>query len=174
MTRFLNIVVHTYTVPQPTVTISRNPDSSTQLFTTNALLLTCTISLNAAAVDTSRQLHAQWSGNPSLSDSSRVAIIRHASYLQASFSSLKSSDAGTYVCSAQILSYSNAVMSSNRAISTIFISICKSSIQQVVHSNIMFNLPTQLSMWLLTLPTTHQVTSPMPLPHTIDLLALST
>ena len=106
------------------VAISRDPDSSTQLFTKNSLLLTCTIAVNTA-VDTQIFVNTQLGGHPSLSDSPRVAISRTPYTIQVAFSSLKSRDSGTYECGVQIVSVVDVVMSSSMVASAINISICK-------------------------------------------------
>ena len=94
-------------VPTPAVTVLRNPESSTQLFTTDTLILTCIIQVDST-VDTAIVVSAFWSGNPSLSESPRVVLNRistEASYAsQVTFTSLKLSDTADYLCSVRVIS----------------------------------------------------------------------
>ena len=93
-------------VPPPIVTITRLPASPTRLYTGDSLTLTCVIKLHST-VDTPISTHTSWSGNAALSDSPRVTVTAASSSPPynslVTFSSLKSSDTGNYVCSAQVL-----------------------------------------------------------------------
>ena len=96
----------------------------------------CSVSFSLILKDHQGLFHvnAQWSGSPSLSDSSRVAILpvsSRAPYItQVAFSSLMSRDSGTYVCRVQITSLIDAVVNSSTVafVSTISISTCKHNV----------------------------------------------
>ena len=108
--------------------IERDPDVSTQLFTTDTLILTCIVQVHSA-VDTPIAVNAFWSGNPALSESPRVTldpIPTEASYAsQVTFASLKSSDTADYVCSVRVISSVEKVENSDQVHISISIMICK-------------------------------------------------
>ena len=90
------------------MTTVRDPDSSTQLYTTDSLVLTCLVELDAA-VDTPITVTTQWSVTPSPPRVTVVPASRVAPYNSSiHFSSLKSSDTGTYVCTVQVTSVGNS------------------------------------------------------------------
>ena len=94
-------------VPRPTVTIIRDPEHPVELFTTNHLILTCVIEL-IPQVDSLVTINSQWRGHSSLTDSKRRVIVSELQGVRlvyetsVTFTTLKSSDSGSYVCSANI------------------------------------------------------------------------
>ena len=85
--------------------ILRQPEHLTQLYTTDSLVLTCVIEL-IPEVDTHVAISSKWSGHSSLTDNERRVISSNLEGDQLEyrtsvrFSSLKSSDSGSYTCSA--------------------------------------------------------------------------
>ena len=117
-------------VPEPTVTILRAPEHPVQLFTTDSLVLTCVIEL-IPEVDSYVTINSQWRGHSSLTDSERRVMVSeleglHLKYnTSVTFSTLRSSDSGSYICSAAVTpqeSNSNLIQS-NQAQGTISISV---------------------------------------------------
>ena len=97
-----------FSVPAPVVTTVRDPSSSTQLFTTNSLVLICLVELDAA-VDTSVAVNTQWSVTPSAPHVAIFPALRAPPYPSLiQFFSLKLNDTGTYVCTVQVTSVSNS------------------------------------------------------------------
>ena len=95
-------------VPAPIVTTVRDPDSSTELYTTDSLVLKCLVELHAA-VDTPIAVNTQWSVTPSAPRvvvSPASGVPPYPSSIR--FSSLKSSDTGTYMCTVQVTSVGNS------------------------------------------------------------------
>ena len=96
-----------FTVPEPTVSIFRVPEHPLVLFTANSLVLNCVIEL-IPEVDSYITISSQWSGHSSLTDSARRVIVADLEGTQltyntsVTFSTLKSSDSGSYVCSATV------------------------------------------------------------------------
>ena len=78
------------------------------LYTTTKLKMICTVSVDAAIVDTPIRVVNTWSGpNGTLQESRRVGISYNVAYTTSyqsslTFSYLQSSDSGTYTCSAAI------------------------------------------------------------------------
>ena len=95
------------------MTISRNPDHPVQLYTTNNLTLTCVIEL-ASEVDSPIIVNARWSGHSSLTDNQRRVIVSELKGTRlvyksfVTFSTLKSVDSGSYVCSASVSPQDNS------------------------------------------------------------------
>ena len=87
--------------------ILREPEHPMQLFTTDSLVLTCVIDL-IPEVDSYVTVNSQWSGHSSLTDRERRVIVsdlegvRLTYNTSVTFSTLKSSDSGTYTCSATV------------------------------------------------------------------------
>ena len=96
-----------FTVPEPTISILRVPEHPLVLFTTNSLVLNCVIQL-IPEVDSYVTISSQWSGHSSLTDSARRVIVADLEGVQltyntsVTFTTLKSSDSGSYVCSATV------------------------------------------------------------------------
>ena len=96
-----------YAVPPPSVTILRDPDHPVQLFSSHSLVLTCVIQL-IPEVDSYVQVDSRWSGHSSLTDRERRVIISDLRGVQLTYntsvtiSEMRSSDSGSYVCSASI------------------------------------------------------------------------
>ena len=94
-------------VPEPRVSIFRDPEYPVQLFTCHSLVLTCVIDL-IPEVDSYVAIHSQWRGHSSLTDNERRVIVSDLEGDQlvyrtsVNFNTLKSSDSGYYVCSASI------------------------------------------------------------------------
>ena len=101
------------TVPPSSVTIEHDHHQQTELYVTEPLRVTCTVEVNPA-VDTQVTINAQWKGHSSLSDDGQRVIISeleglHPYYESAvNFTSLKSEDAGEYVCLATVSSLSDS------------------------------------------------------------------
>ena len=97
-----------FVVPEPTVTIRRAPLHPAQLFTTDSLALTCVIEL-IPEVDSYVTINSQWRGHSSLTDRERRVIVSDLEGVKlmyntsVTFSTLKSSDSGSYLCSASVL-----------------------------------------------------------------------
>ena len=95
-------------VPEPTVTILRAPEHPVQLFTTDSLVLTCVIEL-IPEVDSYVTINSQWRGHSALTDRERRVIVSDLEGVQlvyntsVTFSTLKSSDSGSYICSASVI-----------------------------------------------------------------------
>ena len=89
------------------MSILREPEHPMQLFTTDSLVLTCVIDL-IPEVDSYVTVNSQWSGHSSLTDRERRVIVsdlegvRLTYNTSVTFSTLKSSDSGTYTCSATV------------------------------------------------------------------------
>ena len=89
------------------MSIFRDPEYPVQLFTSHSLVLTCVIEL-IPEVDSYVTISSRWSGHTSLTDSERRVIVSDLEGIQlmyntsVTFSSLKSSDNGSYTCSAFI------------------------------------------------------------------------
>ena len=85
--------------------ILRQPEHLTQLYTTDSLVLTCVIEL-IPEVDKHVAISSKWSGHSSLTDNDRRVITSNLQGDQLEyrtsvrFRSLKSSDSGSYTCSA--------------------------------------------------------------------------
>ena len=94
------------------MTILREPEHPVQLFTTNSLVLTCVIEL-IPEVDSYVTVNSQWSGHSSLTDSERRVIVSDLEGVlltyntSVTFSTLKSSDSGSYTCSATAIPLNN-------------------------------------------------------------------
>ena len=78
-----------------------------QLFTNDSLVLTCVIEL-IPDVDSYVAINSQWRGHSSLTDSERRVIVSDLEGVQlfyntsVTLSALKSSDSGSYTCSATV------------------------------------------------------------------------
>ena len=101
-----------------------------QLFTTDSLVLTCVIEL-IPEVDSYVTINSQWRGHWSLTDRERKVIVSDLEGVKlmyntsVTFSTLKSSDSGSNLCSASVIPQgSNShLMQSNLAQKTITISV---------------------------------------------------
>ena len=88
--------------------ILRTPEHPVRLFTTDSLVLTCVIEL-IPEVDSYVTINSQWRGHSSLTDSERRVIVSDLEGVQlmyntsVTFSTLKSSDSGSYICSASVI-----------------------------------------------------------------------
>ena len=108
----------------------RTPENPVKLFTTNSLVLTCLIEL-IPEVDSYIIVNSQWRGHTSLTDSERRVIVSelegiHLMYnTSVTFSTLKSTDSGSYTCSAAISpqEQNSHLISSSRIEETISISV---------------------------------------------------
>ena len=89
------------------MSIIRDPILPIQLFTTNSLILTCVIEL-IPQVDSYVTINSQWRGHSSLTDQERRVIVSDLEGVQlmyntsVTFNTSKSSDSGSYVCSATV------------------------------------------------------------------------
>ena len=96
-----------YIVPEPALSIHRDPILPLQLFTSDFLVLTCVIEL-IPEVDTFVDIHSQWRGHSSLTENENRVIVSDLEGLKltyntsVTFYSLQSSDSGSYVCSATV------------------------------------------------------------------------
>ena len=96
-----------FIVPEPTISILRVPEHPLVLFTTDSLVLNCVIEL-IPEVDSYIAISSQWSGHSSLRDSAERVIVADLEGGQltyntsVTFNTLKSSDSGSYMCSATI------------------------------------------------------------------------
>ena len=87
------------------MSIIRDPLFPTQLITTNSLILTCVIEL-IPQVDSYVTINSKWRGHSSLTDQERRVIVSDLEGVQliyntsVTFNTLKSSDSGSYLCSA--------------------------------------------------------------------------
>ena len=124
----LHIVSIPHIVPPPVVRMVRQPDI-TQFFTTDHMELICLTNVNSA-VDTSVSVDLTWSGpsGGNVQSDGRVSVLgvqgvllEYNSTLR--FSSLRSSDSGTYTCSSIVTSVpaSRFIVTSNSisAVSTV-------------------------------------------------------
>ena len=120
-------------VPSPTLLITREPAYPVRLFTTNSLILTCIIQL-APEVDTPVTINSQWTGHSSLTDNQRRVIVSELEGLRpmyetsVTFSTLKSSDSGSYACSANaspLTDSSGGIIDSTWSSEALNISVCK-------------------------------------------------
>ena len=99
--------VFIFTVPEPTVSIFQVAEDPLVLFTTDSLVLNCVIEL-IPEVDSHIAISSKWNGHTSLRESSRRVIIadlegEKLTYnTSVTFEYLKSSDSGSYVCSATV------------------------------------------------------------------------
>ena len=126
----LRIIAFAFLVPEPTISILRDPDGSDQLFTTDSLVLTCVIEL-IPEVDSFVTISSQWRGHSSLTDSGRRVIVSDLEGVQlayntsVTFSTLKSSDSGSYVCSATVSPdvSADSLIESPVGVNTIIISV---------------------------------------------------
>ena len=114
------------------VRVVRQPDR-TQFFTTESVDLVCLSDINLA-VDTPISVDMTWSGSSGnrMQSNGRVSVLgdrgtftEHDSTLR--FSSLRSSDTGTYTCSSVASSTSRYVVASNTtsAVNSINASMCR-------------------------------------------------
>ena len=128
--RQIIIIGSLHTVPPPTVTIIRDPFYPVQLFTSDRLTLTCVIQL-IPEVDSLVTINSRWSGHSSLTDSQRRVIVselegRQLSYESSvTFSTLKTSDSGSYVCSANIVPEEDNLLASSWASDSLNITVCE-------------------------------------------------
>ena len=89
------------------MTILRDPEPPTQLFSSLSLVLTCVIEL-IPEVDSYVTVNSRWSGHSTLTDRDRRVIVSDLQGVQLMYntsvtiSEMKSSDSGSYVCSASI------------------------------------------------------------------------
>ena len=110
------------------MSIFRVPEHPLVLFTTDSLVLYCVIEL-IPEVDSHVTISSQWSGHSSLTDSARRVIIADLEGTQltyntsVTFNTLKSSDSGSYVCSATVGQQSESMSGSPLNEETITISI---------------------------------------------------
>ena len=87
--------------------ILRTPEHPVQLFTTDSLVLTCEIEL-IPEVDSYVIINSQWRGHSSLTDRERRVIVSDLEGVRliyntsVTFNTLKSSDSGSYICSASV------------------------------------------------------------------------
>ena len=101
------IIIILLSVPPPRLLITREPAFSVRPFTTGSLILTCIIQL-VPEVDTPVTVNSQWTGHSSLTNNQGRVIISelegiHPMYESSvTFSTLKSSDSGSYICSANV------------------------------------------------------------------------
>ena len=115
--------------------ILRTPEHPVQLFTTDSLVLTCLIEL-IPEVDSYVTINSQWRGHSSLTDNERRVIVSelegvHLMYnTSVTFSTLKSTDSGSYTCSAAVSSedQNSHLIQSRTVEDTITILVCKLSI----------------------------------------------
>ena len=122
-----------HAVPPPTLLIIREPAHPVELFTTDSLILTCAIQL-VPEVDTPVTINSRWTGHSSLTDNQRRVIISELQGLRpmyessVTFSTLKSSDSGSYICSANVsplTDLSGGIIESSWSSEYLSISICK-------------------------------------------------
>ena len=114
--------------------ILRTPEHPVQLFTTDSLVLTCLIEL-IPEVDSYVTISSRWTGHSSLTDTDRRVIVSelegvHLMYnTSVTFSTLKSTDSGSYTCSAAVSpqEQNNHLISSSRTEEAITISVGKLS-----------------------------------------------
>ena len=120
-------------VPHPRLLITREPAHPVRLFTTNSLILTCIIQL-VPEVDIPVTINSQWTGHSSLTDNrGRVSVSKlkglHPLYESTViFSTLKISDSGSYVCSANVspqTGFSGSIVESTWSSETLYVSVCK-------------------------------------------------
>ena len=102
-----------FIVPGPTISILRVPEHPLVLFTTDSLVLNCVIEL-IPEVDSYIAISSKWSGHSSLTDSARVIVADleggQLTYnTSVTFNTLKSSDSGSYMCSATINSIAESM-----------------------------------------------------------------
>ena len=101
-----------YSVPEPTVLISRVPENPLQLYTTDSLTLTCIVEIDPAT-DTRVAITSQWSGHSSLTNEGRRVVVSELEGISPSYTSvvtfttLESIDSASYVCSAKVVHHQN-------------------------------------------------------------------
>ena len=89
------------------MTILRDPVYPVQLFSSHSLVLTCVIEL-IPEVDSYISVDSRWSGHSALTDRERRVIVSDLRGIQLTYNTsvtireLKSSDSGSYVCSASV------------------------------------------------------------------------
>ena len=116
-------------VPQPTMNILSHPNN-TQLFTTQQLNITCYTLLHPA-IDTAVGVANTWSGPTGVMSSdghvSVAAVAGKNLEFNSSlhFSSLRSSDSGTYSCFSTVSLVSSYIVSSETVSATIVITASK-------------------------------------------------
>ena len=116
-----------YTVPPPSVVLIQDPNIN-QLYPTDSLVLTCVIEL-IPEVDSYVTINSQWRGHSSLTDSERRVIVSELEGVQltyhttVTFTTLKSSDSGSYICSATVSPLSENILGSQSTEKSITISV---------------------------------------------------
>ena len=116
-------------VPPPTMRVVPHPDT-TQLFTTQQLNITCFTTLHSA-VDTAVGVANTWSGPAGvISSDGHVTVVSVAgtnlefnSALR--FSSLQSSDSGTYSCFSVVSLVSSYIVSSDSVSASVAVTACE-------------------------------------------------
>ena len=99
-----------------------------QLYTTDSLVLTCIIDL-IPEVDSLVAINSQWRGHSSLTDRERRVIVSELEGVQltyqttVTFTSLKSSDSGSYICSATVSPLSENLIGSHSTEENVAISV---------------------------------------------------
>ena len=124
-----------YSVPEPTVLTSREPENPLRLYTTDSLTLTCIVEIDPA-IDTRVAITSQWSGHSSLTNEGRRVVVSELEGISPSYTSvvtfttLKSIDSGSYVCSAKVVPDQNpgTVVESNWSSESITIDVGKLSV----------------------------------------------
>ena len=111
--------------------ICRAPAGALQIsLTTDTLTLTCIVEIDPV-IDTRVAITSQWSGHPSLTNGGRRVAVSELEGVNPSYTSvvtfttLKSADSGSYVCSARIVPQENlgTVLQSNRSSDGISINV---------------------------------------------------
>ena len=101
-----------------------------QLYTTDSLTLTCIVEIDPA-IDTRVAITSQWSGHPSLTNEGRRVAVSELEGVSPSYTSvvtfttLKSVDSGSYICSARIVPQENhgTLLPSNRSSDAVNINV---------------------------------------------------
>ena len=158
-------------VPEPTVSILRDPEVPDQLLTTDSLVLTCVIEL-IPEVDSFVTISSQWRGHSSLTDRERRVIVSDLQGVQlvyntsVTFSTLKSSDSGSYVCSAtvspDVSDSQSQLIESSVGVNTIIISVGMCTADQCVACLVIW--ATLLSVLKVTIEVTYNPLFDLTLP----------
>ena len=114
------------------MTILRDPVYPVQLFSSHSLVLTCVIEV-IPEVDSYISVDSRWSGHSALTDRERRVIVSDLRGIQLTYNTsvtireLKSSDSGSYVCSASVTPGPNPnnLIDSSQVEETIRISVGK-------------------------------------------------
>ena len=105
--RYQFCVAHISIVPPPTLAMSRDPDASMTLHNGDSLILTCTIQLDSAVVDSDVVVTGNLAG-PGGSTTTMIASVGMYT-IRLDIPSLRATSSDTYTCTATVMPDSSSL-----------------------------------------------------------------